>query len=47
MSSSALLEWLKALGGGGALIGLAVALVNYRRSVRTSRAEWLASLHEK
>jgi hypothetical protein len=47
MSSSTLLEWLKALGGVVALIGLAVALVNYRRSVRTRRAEWLASLHEK
>lgn len=47
MNSSSLLEWLKALGGVVALIGLAVALVNYRRSVRTRRAEWLASLHEK
>jgi len=47
VSSSALLEWLKALGGVVALVGLAVALVTYRRSVRTRRAEWLASLHEK
>ncbi|HEY2375220.1 MAG TPA: hypothetical protein VGH98_04540 [Gemmatimonadaceae bacterium] len=47
MSSGELLEWLKALGGIVALLGLAVGLVNYRRSVKTRRAEWLASLHEK
>ena len=41
------MELLKALGGVVALLGLAIALVNYRRSVKTKRAEWLASLHEK
>ena len=45
--SSALLELLKALGGLVALLGFLFALVTYRRSVKTKRAEWLASLHEK
>ena len=47
MMSSALLELLKALGGLVALLGFLFALVTYRRSVKTKRAEWLASLHEK
>ena len=47
MTSAALLELLKALGGLVALLGFLFALVTYRRSVKTKRAEWLASLHEK
>jgi hypothetical protein len=47
MALNGLLELLKALGGVVAFLGLAIALVNYRRSVKTKRAEWLASLHEK
>lgn len=42
-----LLEFVKAIGGSLALIGVPLALVTYRRSVKTKRAEWLASLHEK
>jgi hypothetical protein len=44
---SDVLEVLKALGGLVALPGLPIALVTYQRSVKTRRAEWLASLHEK
>jgi hypothetical protein len=40
-------ELLKALGGLIAVLGFPLALRTYRRSVKTRRAEWLASLHEK
>ena len=40
-------ELLKALGGLVALLGFPIALLTFRRSVKTKRAEWLASLHEK
>jgi len=40
-------EVLKALGGLVAVLGVPLAFWTYRRSVRTKRAEWLASLHEK
>ena len=36
-----------ALAGTAALLGGPFAYFTYRRSVRTRRAEWLASLHEK
>lgn len=41
------LDFVKALGGVVALLGVPTALLTYARSVRTRRAEWLASLHEK
>jgi hypothetical protein len=40
-------ELLKAAGGAVAVLGFPIALSTYARSVRTKRAEWLASLHEK
>ncbi len=36
-----------ALAGTVALLGAPFAYLTYRRSVRTRRAEWLVSLHEK
>jgi hypothetical protein len=39
-------EVLKALGGVIALAGFAMALLTFMQSVRTKRAEWLASLHK-
>jgi hypothetical protein len=47
MPWSAIAEVLKALGGIVALLGVPLAYFTYLRSVRTKRAEWLASLHEK
>jgi len=47
MPWSDVVDFLKAVGGVVALLGLPVALITYRRSVKTKRAEWLASLHEK
>src|SRR5256885_1072660 len=41
------LDVLKAVGGLVAILGFPLALFTYYRSVRTKRAEWLASLHEK
>src|SRR5579862_1162115 len=43
----AISDALKALGGLVALIGGPLALLTYRRSVKTRRAEWLQSLHER
>ena len=40
-------EALKALGGLIAVLSFPFALWTYRNSVKTRRAEWLASLHEK
>jgi hypothetical protein len=47
MTWTAISELLKALGGLIALLSFPLALRTYRRSVKTRRAEWLASLHEK
>ena len=38
---------MRTAGGAVALVGIPLAYVTYRRSVRTRRAEWLGSLHEK
>jgi hypothetical protein len=40
-------EIIKAVAGLVAVLGASLAYFTYRRSVRTKRAEWLASLHEK
>ena len=40
------LELLKAAGGFIAVGGFLMALYTFRQSVRTKRAEWLASLHK-
>ena len=40
-------EAMKALGGLLAVLSFPFALWTYRNSVKTRRAEWLASLHEK
>ena len=47
MTWTILAEVLKALGGLIAVLSFPFALMTYARSVRTRRAEWLASLHEK
>jgi hypothetical protein len=47
MNGTAVSEFLKALAGVVALVGIPLTIVTYRRSVRTKRAEWLVSLHEK
>ena len=47
MTWTILAEVLKALGGLIAVLSFPFALLTYARSVRTRRAEWLASLHEK
>jgi hypothetical protein len=40
-------DLIKAIGGSVAIIAAPLAYVQYRRSVKTKRAEWLESLHEK
>ena len=40
-------EITRVLAGVVALLGAPFAYLSYRRSVRTKRAEWLASLHDK
>jgi hypothetical protein len=40
-------EIVKTLAGIVGILGVPAAYVTYRRSVRTRRADWLASLHEK
>lgn len=40
-------EIVKALAGVVGIFGVPAAYVTYRRSVRTKRADWLVSLHEK
>jgi hypothetical protein len=47
MDWSWLLEALKVGASVVALTGGFVGIMTYRRSVRTKRAEWLVSLHEK
>ncbi|MGH7718544.1 MAG: hypothetical protein ACREON_06845 [Gemmatimonadaceae bacterium] len=47
MDWSILAEIIKVLAGIVAVFGAPLAYVTYRRSVRTKRAEWLVSLHEK
>ncbi len=47
MGWTLLSDIIKTAGGGVALVGVPLAYVTYRRSVKTRRAEWLGSLHEK
>jgi len=47
MTWAILAEVLNALGALSAGLRFPFALMTYARSVRTRRAEWLASLHEK
>ena len=47
MNWSTAAEIVKVRGALVAVLGGPLAYLTYRRSVRTKRAEWLASLHEK
>ena len=47
MDWTAAADIVKTIAGVVGLLGLPAAYVTYRRSVRTRRADWLVSLHEK
>ncbi len=47
MDLSALAEIIKGVAGVVGILGVPAAYITYRRSVRTRRADWLVSLHEK
>jgi hypothetical protein len=47
MDLSALAEFIRTFAGVVGILGIPAAYFTYRRSVRTRRAEWLVSLHEK
>ncbi len=47
MDWSTLTEAIKIVAGIVGILGVPAAYVTYRRSVRTRRADWLVSLHEK
>lgn len=44
---SAFTEIIKTVAGVVGILGVPAAYITYRRSVRTRRADWLVSLHEK
>ncbi|MDP9201922.1 MAG: hypothetical protein M3P26_08365, partial [Gemmatimonadota bacterium] len=47
MDLSTLAEIVKAIAGVIGILGIPAGYITYRRSVRTRRADWLVSLHEK
>lgn len=47
MDWSAVAEIIKGIAGVVGILGVPAAYITYRRSVRTRRADWLVSLHEK
>jgi len=47
MDWSAFAEIVKTIAGIVGILGVPAAYATYRRSVRTRRADWLVSLHEK